>query len=407
MNRGGPDSNSAGPHPVSIANKLDPRVASDGDRETTAIPGTSTTGSDYSSFTTGQSGTTDNYGTTDDYGNSPQSTSEGPRSSNIAGRFAPDVSSDRDGSSSYGTTAGYSNNQQSTSEGPNSSNIAGRFAPNVGSDRDGSRTMGSNTAVDTSSSSRMTGSDSTSTRVTGQDDTSTGPTGGMAQGANATGGRPRPEHETDKTGVTSMHSNDPKFSDQRQSEAGSSSVDTRGQSKGPTGGFGAVEPSVSADPSSGQKPMQKEQGADRPNEEPSGEQADAVRAKKEATENVQAGNDTGAGSKETGGKETKKDPNDHSGEPLGAVDHSGSSEKKPAGQEGGDPHGEDKSNKGTGEKWVKTTGMAADGGDFDATKPGAGKEAERKSQTQPYEMTWGSKVADENARSSRRKGHPP
>ncbi|KJZ76060.1 hypothetical protein HIM_04516 [Hirsutella minnesotensis 3608] len=33
--------------------------------------------------------------------------------------------------------------------------------------------------------------------------------------------------------------------------------------------------------------------------------------------------------------------------------------------------------KGTGEQWVKTTGFAADGGDFDAAKPGAGKEADR------------------------------
>ncbi|KAG6005499.1 hypothetical protein E4U21_007893 [Claviceps maximensis] len=33
--------------------------------------------------------------------------------------------------------------------------------------------------------------------------------------------------------------------------------------------------------------------------------------------------------------------------------------------------------KGTGEKYVKTTGVAADGGDFDAIKPGAGKEADR------------------------------
>lgn len=35
--------------------------------------------------------------------------------------------------------------------------------------------------------------------------------------------------------------------------------------------------------------------------------------------------------------------------------------------------------KGTGEKYVKTTGLQADGGDFDATKPGAGREADRKS----------------------------
>ncbi|KAI3547189.1 hypothetical protein CABS03_04868 [Colletotrichum abscissum] len=36
-------------------------------------------------------------------------------------------------------------------------------------------------------------------------------------------------------------------------------------------------------------------------------------------------------------------------------------------------HGEE----GTGEKLVKATGLAADGGDFDATRPGAGREADR------------------------------
>jgi hypothetical protein len=35
-------------------------------------------------------------------------------------------------------------------------------------------------------------------------------------------------------------------------------------------------------------------------------------------------------------------------------------------------HGE-----GTGEKYVKSSGMVADGGDFDAANPGAGKEADR------------------------------
>jgi hypothetical protein len=32
---------------------------------------------------------------------------------------------------------------------------------------------------------------------------------------------------------------------------------------------------------------------------------------------------------------------------------------------------------GTGEQYVKSTGLTADGGDFDATNPGAGKEADR------------------------------
>jgi len=38
---------------------------------------------------------------------------------------------------------------------------------------------------------------------------------------------------------------------------------------------------------------------------------------------------------------------------------------------------EDSENLGSGQMYVKTSGLAADGGDFDATKPGAGKEADR------------------------------
>lgn len=51
-------------------------------------------------------------------------------------------------------------------------------------------------------------------------------------------------------------------------------------------------------------------------------------------------------------------------------DRSGSGSGGP--QAEGESHGE-----GTGEMWVKTTGFAADGGDFDASKPGAGREADR------------------------------
>lgn len=39
---------------------------------------------------------------------------------------------------------------------------------------------------------------------------------------------------------------------------------------------------------------------------------------------------------------------------------------------------------GTGEQWVKSSGLKADGGDFDATKPGAGREADRMLSTFPH-----------------------
>ena len=42
-----------------------------------------------------------------------------------------------------------------------------------------------------------------------------------------------------------------------------------------------------------------------------------------------------------------------------------------------DDEGLSKENKGTGEQVVTATGFAAEGGDFDATKPGAAKEADR------------------------------
>lgn len=47
----------------------------------------------------------------------------------------------------------------------------------------------------------------------------------------------------------------------------------------------------------------------------------------------------------------------------------------PSAETAGDDSGKDK---GSGEQYVKSSGLQADGGDFDATKPGAGREADRK-----------------------------
>ncbi|KND92808.1 hypothetical protein TOPH_02539 [Tolypocladium ophioglossoides CBS 100239] len=58
----------------------------------------------------------------------------------------------------------------------------------------------------------------------------------------------------------------------------------------------------------------------------------------------------------------------------------GGSDKPATGADGaGNSHdsSDKKESEGTGEQYVKTTGFAADGGDFDATKPGAGREADR------------------------------
>lgn len=159
----------------------------------------------------------------------------------------------------------------------------------------------------------------------------------------AAGGGPNPLENTEGTGVTGASS----------------------QKYAPVGGD--VVPSSSSDnpgaaPASGATPSQKQQGADRPQDAPSDpsskeDDADAILK--------------------------KRDPNDHSGEPMHMHD---GNEKLPAtqaerreskvGNPGGQEHGRD-GPKGTGEEWVKTTGLHADGGNFDATKPGAGREADR------------------------------
>ncbi|KFH44185.1 hypothetical protein ACRE_050410 [Hapsidospora chrysogenum ATCC 11550] len=68
-------------------------------------------------------------------------------------------------------------------------------------------------------------------------------------------------------------------------------------------------------------------------------------------------------------EEPGRDPNQHVG-----FDHGGEAAQMAGGALNPRPMG---SATGTGQQHVKSTGVAADGGDFDATKPGAGKEAER------------------------------
>ncbi|EKG20533.1 hypothetical protein MPH_02060 [Macrophomina phaseolina MS6] len=167
--------------------------------------------------------------------------------------------------------------------------------------------------------------------------------------AAAQGGAIRPEHDTAGTGVTSLHSNDPHGSDVRPTEAGTSSAKA--------GGFGAAEPSVGADPTSGQQPEHKQQGGDKPTAEPTtGAEVDKVKEKKDEGEEALK----------------KRDLSDHSGEPLKM--HGDSEKKEQQGLGGEEKSSEDK---GTGEKHIKTSGFKADGGNFDAAQPGAGKEADR------------------------------
>jgi hypothetical protein len=156
----------------------------------------------------------------------------------------------------------------------------------------------------------------------------------------------RPEHDTDKTGVTSANQPSTKFGDEKPSNANDSS--------GP-----GPEPSVGADPASGVQDTQKHQAADRPEDEPNSDEHSRIKEAKKEAEDAQNADTSGSGPK-----------------PLSETHKAGGA----ASSSGGDDDGPQKESHGggTGEKYVKSSGMKADGGDFDAAAAGAGKEADRK-----------------------------
>jgi hypothetical protein len=158
----------------------------------------------------------------------------------------------------------------------------------------------------------------------------------------------RSEHETDKTGVKLAHNP----TSATASDAPSSSNDTSGA--GPTA-------SVGADPSSAPQQTQKQQGADKPNDAPkegSEEHSRIVETKKEAEDAAKV-DTSGPG------------PN-----PLSQEKKDGGSTAATGG-DGEDGPQKESHGEGTGEKYVKSSGMKADGGDFDAANAGAGREADR------------------------------
>jgi len=168
----------------------------------------------------------------------------------------------------------------------------------------------------------------------------------------AEGGPIDPHHSTEKTGVKGNMGTDPKASVLNPSSA----------STNPGGA-----------PDSGNV-VPKQQGADKPSDAPNREENSAVKATKEDAEQTL---------RQAEQTMKNRDPNDHSGEPMhmhDGSDHSGvpptQAERRDskAGMPGGQEHGK---TYGTGEQWVKTSGVAAQGGDFDVTKPGAGREATR------------------------------
>jgi len=197
-----------------------------------------------------------------------------------------------------------------------------------------------------SSSNLSTGNNTSSNNVNGDSSSDNQPIGTTgAPGNTSSTGPIRPEHDTDKTGVTSAH------------QPTSATASDKPTSANDNSGAGAA-PSIGAQPSSGAQNTQKQQGADRPHEEPDHGENQAIKDTKRDAEEAQAGVDTsGAGPQSLDEKD------------KGAA---GSSS-------GGDDDGPQKKStgEGTGEKYIKSSGMQADGGDFDAAKAGAGREAYR------------------------------
>ena len=163
--------------------------------------------------------------------------------------------------------------------------------------------------------------------------------------ASAAVGEPKPLENTEGTGVTGA-------SAQKYAPKGSDVIPSN------------ASENTGAAPSTAHP--EKQQGADRPHHAPNDEATEALKARKDNAEAVME----------------KRDPDDHSGEPMkmhnSTNEVAGTQQERrdsKVGNPGGQEHG--KEPKGTGEKHIKTSGLATDGGDFDASKPGAGKEADR------------------------------
>lgn len=129
---------------------------------------------------------------------------------------------------------------------------------------------------------------------------------------------------------------------------------------------------------SGREPTYSEQGGNRPLEESTSEQTGAVIGEKAETEGAQAGKPQSDPSLNEGAPKSE----DPSGKPLGTVPDVSREHTQLQ-----DSTEDTSESKGTGEIYIKSTGVAAQGGDFDAANPGAGKEADRKPKSSPFPLS--------------------
>lgn len=114
-------------------------------------------------------------------------------------------------------------------------------------------------------------------------------------------------------------------------------------------------------------PNEHHQGGATPQNPPSSGESDAIRETKEEAEQAAKIVPKGPGPKPL------SEVRSGAGAGHAAHDRTGSSAATGEGGINEPTHGE-----GSGEKWIKSSGMKADGGDFDAAAAGAGKEADRK-----------------------------
>ena len=219
-----PHSTNQGPHGSNMSNTADPRVDSDNSRAYGSNTGThhaGTTGGYGSNTGAGYGDTTTNTTTTTTSGthyNNPQSTNQGPHSSNLANVADPRVDSDASRNTGYGsntgtghhgtthhtgttgTTGGYGSststgydNPQSTNQGPHRSNIANYADPRVDSDQS-RNTYGGTTGTTgtTGGYGSATGTHHAGTHHTGTHHTgTTGTTGGYGSSTNTSYDNPQ------------------------------------------------------------------------------------------------------------------------------------------------------------------------------------------------------------------------
>ena len=114
----------------------------------------------------------------------------------------------------------------------------------------------------------------------------------------------------------------------------------------------SLAPLTNTDNTSSQKPTSENQGANRLLDEPTGKQTEAIRDEKLKTEGAQA-----TGTPVDTPHEAITQPGNIVGKPLGT----------------------NLEGTNTGEEYLRSTSLAAEGENLDATKPGDGQKADRKS----------------------------